>query len=388
MANRPGRYVARGAVAHAKPGHQIRRLRRRGAAPAVPEAEVRPSLMVHLHDEMAIGPPAAQQIRPRLPTRAAVALPQLQRRQRPPRVLHQQREAEGSAPCAPRRRTTAREGQRSLVQHDLGAPAAAGDRIQSVNLSRTTGRPCSTSTTFPRTSAPAPRSKGNASSSTSGRSPFERGPIDPPGPGRRIARGPRGTAPGSDGGLLEDQHIPAPQAERATDASSKVADVAPRRRRIGRSFRRAPGAASARGVISLRAMRAGSSARSPARAGTPRLGELACASSRAMGLQGGERDLVRVNGAVVIGLDGDPGARVVALVQRAPDEPRVTAHRRAPPGRADVRLRRDGVLVIAQVISEVREQLHERETQIGRVLVDPPGKVVASRSRSCRRRLS
>ena len=62
-----------------------------------------------------------------------------------------------------------------------------------------------------------------------------------------------------------------------------------------------------------------------------------------------------------------PDARVAAFVHRVVEQPRVAAHRHAPARGAEIGLGRDGVLLVAEVVAGIGEQLDERDAEIGRV---------------------
>ena len=82
-----------------------------------------------------------------------------------------------------------------------------------------------------------------------------------------------------------------------------------------------------------------------------------------------------------------PRPGVAALVQRVVDQPRVTAHGDALPRRVEIGLGRDRVLVVAQVVADVGEQLDERDAEVRDVaLAASPASRSARRSRiSCRK---
>ena len=100
-------------------------------------------------------------------------------------------------------------------------------------------------------------------------------------------------------------------------------------------------------------------------------------------------EVIRARLQLELGADGDdnPGARVAALVHAVVDEPRVPAHRDAPPRGVEVGLGADGVLVVAQVVADVGEQLDERRCRGRRTWRSrQSGMISASRSSiSCRK---
>jgi hypothetical protein len=66
-----------------------------------------------------------------------------------------------------------------------------------------------------------------------------------------------------------------------------------------------------------------------------------------------------------------PGAGVAAVVHEVVHEPRVPAGGDSPPSGAEVSLRRHGVLLVAEVIADIREQLDQRDLQISGVALFP-----------------
>jgi hypothetical protein len=69
-----------------------------------------------------------------------------------------------------------------------------------------------------------------------------------------------------------------------------------------------------------------------------------------------------------------PGARVRTLVRDVVHEPRVAAERRPAAGRLQVRLRRNRVLAVRELVGDVREQLDERDPDVRRAALGPPGR--------------
>ena len=72
-------------------------------------------------------------------------------------------------------------------------------------------------------------------------------------------------------------------------------------------------------------------------------------------------------------LDDDERARVAPFVEDVVDEPCVTPHRLPQARGVEVRLGRDRVLVVAQLVADVREQLDQRDPEIGDVPLPPVG---------------
>ena len=70
----------------------------------------------------------------------------------------------------------------------------------------------------------------------------------------------------------------------------------------------------------------------------------------------------------------DPRSRVAAVVHPVVEQARVPPHRDAPARRAEVGLRRHRVLVVAELVADVREQLDERDLEVGRVALVPVGR--------------
>ncbi len=71
------------------------------------------------------------------------------------------------------------------------------------------------------------------------------------------------------------------------------------------------------------------------------------------------------------GVHADPGAGVAALVHLVVDQARVAAYRDALAGRLEVGLGGDGVLVVAEVIADVGEDLDEGDAEVGGVALLP-----------------
>ena len=70
------------------------------------------------------------------------------------------------------------------------------------------------------------------------------------------------------------------------------------------------------------------------------------------------------------------------------DQPRVPADGDAPPRGAEIRFRADRVLLIAQLIADVGQQLDQRDAQIGGITFRHCGISTAMRSSISRRKLA
>ena len=75
----------------------------------------------------------------------------------------------------------------------------------------------------------------------------------------------------------------------------------------------------------------------------------------------------------VVDEDLDPRPGVAAVVHRVVDETGVAPDRDPPARGAEVRLGRDGVLAVGEVVADVRHQLDERDPDVGRVPLAPVG---------------
>jgi hypothetical protein len=89
---------------------------------------------------------------------------------------------------------------------------------------------------------------------------------------------------------------------------------------------------------------------------------------------GEERQAVRVQDHVGVDRELQPRARVAAVVHRIVHEQRVPARGDPPPAGPQVRLRRDRVLAVAQVVADVGEQLDQRDADVGRAALLPVGR--------------
>ncbi len=78
-------------------------------------------------------------------------------------------------------------------------------------------------------------------------------------------------------------------------------------------------------------------------------------------------------GRVVPEDDLDPRAGVAAVVHGVVNKARVTPDRDASAGRAEIGLGRDRVLTVGQVIADVRQELDERDAEVGGVPLAPRG---------------
>ena len=91
---------------------------------------------------------------------------------------------------------------------------------------------------------------------------------------------------------------------------------------------------------------------------------------------GKSRDEINVGGKlrhVAVGVQGEPGARVVAFMHAVIDEQRMAAHGDAQPRRVEIGFGRDRILVIAQMICGIRQQFHQRDAEIRHMPLTPLG---------------
>ena len=97
-------------------------------------------------------------------------------------------------------------------------------------------------------------------------------------------------------------------------------------------------------------------------------------AARRAGVRGQELELVgEPSERTAVDLDDDERARVAPFVEDVVDEPRVTPHRLPQARGVEVRLGRDRVLVVAQLVADVREQLDQRDPEVGDVPLAPVG---------------
>ncbi len=74
---------------------------------------------------------------------------------------------------------------------------------------------------------------------------------------------------------------------------------------------------------------------------------------------------------LLLGLQADEGAGRAAVVHRVVDQPGMPTDRGTQPGGVEIRLGGDGVLLVAQPVPDVGEELHQGDGQIGHMPLGP-----------------
>jgi hypothetical protein len=67
----------------------------------------------------------------------------------------------------------------------------------------------------------------------------------------------------------------------------------------------------------------------------------------------------------------DPGAGVAAFVEQIVDEPRMAADRGALPRRLQIGFGGDRVLIVAEIVADISEELDQRHAEVGRMPFRP-----------------